>query len=55
MITGPLLAAELVLLVVPKKEKKKKIGMDSGKRIVTFCKTIELRTKWDGDEMSNET
>jgi hypothetical protein len=53
MITGPLLAAELVLLIVPKKEKK--MGMDSGKRIVTFCQTIELRTEWDGDEMSNET
>ncbi len=52
MITGPLLAAELVLLIVPK---KKKMGMDSGKRIVTFCQTIELCTKWDGDEMSNET
>jgi hypothetical protein len=52
MITGPLLAAELVLVVVP--PKRKKMGMDSGKRIVTFCQTIELRTEWDGDEMSNE-
>ena len=53
MIAGPLLAAELVLLIFPKK--KKKMGMDSVNRIVTFCQMLELRTKWDGGEMSNET